>query len=677
MKPISPFSLSCILFSLSAFGQENWSHWLGDNRNGISAESSGFEPGKPWPPGPPIWTVNVGEGASSPILVDGVVYAFGWENGENVTRALEAKTGKVIWQESFPGPRFGRQARGDQRMYAGATSTPEFDAESGFLFTLSADGDLVARNTKADGDLVWHQNFYTLFDVPRRPQITKRKNTLRDYGYTTSPFVFEDWVIAEVGDRKGGCVKAFDKKTGKLAWSSENRDPAGHTGGLTPMTIEGVPCLAVATSYHALVLRLDGSNAGKTVAEFPWATDFSNTIAGIAAQGNELLIASRYNQMAMAKVAISLRGGAKQVWRNQYPTGVCTPVIHDGRIYFANKGIHCVDFKTGKLIWEGGRIGDAGSCFVAADDRLVVWGNDGDLSLVETAGRSPKKCTVLAEKRGVFNSMAWPHVVLADGRIFCKTVNGDLACFSLKGEAPAAGTPSSPDTPAAPTEWKLSNWPGENPAGLIWSWKQGDGLAKRSVAARRAKMEARGSAKFDANGAMKLDGGGFLLKGVSGALMDRMQKSNAFTIELIFQTDDLRQKGPARVVSFSKDPYERNFTIGQEGDRLSLRLRTSTNDKNGMKPELKLMKFEQGRINSVCLTFEQGSFVGYLNGKPVTRSRAVTGDFSNWDELHGLILGDEFSGGSRDWKGTIHALAFFDRALPESEVAARIQLAAE
>ena len=459
--------LALCLFPQTQTIAEDWPHWRGQNRVDITTESSGYENGKPWPPAPALWKINVGEGASSPIIASGTVYTIGWKNDSDTVRAINPKSGATVWEQYYPAPKYGRHAVGDQRMYRGATATPEFDPTTGLLYTLSCDGDLRAWDATKSGAPGWNLNLYEQFNVPKRPQITKRKNTLRDYGYTTAPFVFENWIIVEVGDPKSGNLHAFDKKTGKQVWASENRDVAGHAGALTPMTIDGVPCVAIATSYHALVVRLDGKNAGKTVAEFPWPTDFSNTIAGIAARGNELLIGSRYNHMAMAKVQVSLENGAREIWKNKLPSGVCTPVIHGDHVYFANKGIHCVEFKTGKLIWEGGKVGDAGSCLVTGDNRLLVWGNGGDLSLVETAKRSPEKITILAEKRGIFNEMAWPHVVLADRRIFCKTTDGELACFSLTGEKSA--TAPSKKSPKV-EDLNFTAWDGNSPAGQIWLW---------------------------------------------------------------------------------------------------------------------------------------------------------------------------------------------------------------
>ncbi len=410
---------------------EDWPHWRGLQRDARTAEPSGWNAGGTWLTESPAWRARVDEGAASPVTADDRIFTIGWRDGRDVVRCLDAATGKPRWEQAFASPRFGRHAVGDQSMYRGATATPEYDPESGLLFTLGCDGDLRAWDTRDGGKARWALNLFDASTIPQRPQITQRRNTLRDYGYTTSPLVHGDTLIVEAGDPKRGNLIGFDKLTGEFRWGSENRDPAGHTGGPVPITVDGVPCVAVMSSFGLHVARLDDGNAGKTAAFFEWKTDFSNTIAGVAVEGQDVLVSSRYNQMAMARLHLSLAGGVREVWRNRYPTGVCTPVIHGGKLYFANKGVHCVDFATGELDWIGGKIGDAGSCLVTGDERLIAWGNDGDISLLETARRSPDRCLVLAERPRIFDDMAWPHVVLAGGRLLVKTLGGDLACFEV------------------------------------------------------------------------------------------------------------------------------------------------------------------------------------------------------------------------------------------------------
>ena len=235
--------------------------------------------------------------------------------------------------------------------------------------------------------------------------------------------------MVEVGSSRGTLV-ALDKRTGKELWTSELTDEAGHTAGPVPMTVEGVPCVAVLTQRNLAVIRFDKGHEGKTVATYPWVTDFANNVASPAVKDNFVLVTAAYNHNAICKLKVTL-AGAEKVWSQPYPSKVCTPVVHGGRVYVAWQKVRCLDWETGELVWEGGTVGDPGSCVVTADDRLVVYGGNGKLALVETAGRSPKKYTELAARDGIFKAAAWPHVAVAGDRIICRDREGHLACFAI------------------------------------------------------------------------------------------------------------------------------------------------------------------------------------------------------------------------------------------------------
>jgi outer membrane protein assembly factor BamB len=406
----------------------DWPHWRGPNRDDITSDPSGWD-GSKWLADGEVWRTNVGLGCGSPLVVDGRLYTTGWNGGRDTLFCIDTATGRTLWTQSRPAPRYGRHATGDQGIYAGPTATPEYDPATHWLYTLGGDGDLVCWDTRADGKLVWHVNLYERHGVTQRPNVGNRSNMLRDYGYTTSPLVHEDWLLVEVGARTGTLV-ALDKRTGRQAWASRCADEAGHSGGPVPMTVEGVPCVALLTLRKLVVVRLDEGRAGETVAEFPWTTDFGNNIPTPAVHESSVLVTSAYNQYAMGRVDVTL-DGAKLVWRRDNPSGVCSPVVHEGRVYWAWRGDHCVDFATGQELWIRGNVGEAGSCLITGDDRLVVLADNGDLMLVETANRSPDKFRTLAQRRGILRTDAWPHVVLADGRLYCKDRAGNLVCLAV------------------------------------------------------------------------------------------------------------------------------------------------------------------------------------------------------------------------------------------------------
>ncbi|HEY3788716.1 MAG TPA: PQQ-binding-like beta-propeller repeat protein [Urbifossiella sp.] len=420
------FALAILALPLPLFAAD-WPHWRGPSRTGITDEPSGWT-GNKWLADPPAWTATVGEGASSPLVVGDRVFTLGWESGKDTLRCLNAKDGKMVWSVNYKCPKYGRFHMGDEGLYSGPSSTPEYDSATKFLYTLSTNGDLNCWDTDAQGKKVWGRNLYDDFKAERRPHLGRGQR--RDYGYTSSALVHHDWLLVEVGSTKFGSVIAFDKKTGKEVWASDLKEEAGHTGGMSPMVVEGVPCVAVLTQRNLAVIRLDSGNEGKTVATFPWVTDFANSIASPAVKGDSVLLTASYNHNAMCKVKIT-SAGAEEVWRKKFPSKVCTPVIHDGSIYVAWMRVRCIDWKTGDLKWEGGTIGDPGSCMITGDGRLVVYGLSGKLILVEGAKRSPDKYRELAVRDKLFKSAGWPHVALADGMVFCRDRDGNLAVFAV------------------------------------------------------------------------------------------------------------------------------------------------------------------------------------------------------------------------------------------------------
>lgn len=418
--------LSSILTVPSAVTAGDWPHWRGATRNGHTAESSGWN-GRSWIAERPLWKAEVGEGASSPLVVGDTVLVLGWANELDTLRALDVATGKELWAVEYPCPKWGRFHEGDEGFYNGPCSTPEYDPDTGLTYTLSADGHLNCWDTRANGKLAWRTNLYDDFKATKRPRLTRSGH--RDYGYTSSPLVHGDWLLVEAGSPTG-CLIAFDKKTGRRAWASECTDPAGHNGGPAPITVDGVSCVALLTIRGLVVVRLDRRNAGKTVAQHPWVTDFANNIASPAVHGDSVLITSAYNHGTICRLRISL-AGAEKVWETEYPSKVCTPVVHRGHVYLAWQKVRCLDWETGRQKWEGGDFGDPGSCIVTSDDRLVVYGKTGKLALVETATRSPHRYRELSVRDQLFQTDAWPHVVVANGRVLCRDRLGHLICFAV------------------------------------------------------------------------------------------------------------------------------------------------------------------------------------------------------------------------------------------------------
>jgi VanZ like protein/concanavalin A-like lectin/glucanase superfamily protein len=69
--------------------------------------------------------------------------------------------------------------------------------------------------------------------------------------------------------------------------------------------------------------------------------------------------------------------------------------------------------------------------------------------------------------------------------------------------------------------------------------------------------------------------------GPAKKLYGALRESGELSVEIWITPANVRQKGPARIVSFSRDPVSRNFTVGQERADIDFRLRTPLTGPNG------------------------------------------------------------------------------------------------
>lgn len=418
--------MACALVACSSVTQaEDWPHWRGLQSNAVTSETSGWE-ADAWPLGEPAWKINVGDGATSPIVAGDRVYTMGWKENTDTVYCLDATTGTQIWKQSYPCPRYGRHHRGNEHLYGGPSPTPSYDRATHLLYSLSNDGHLNCWDTSANGRRMWTLNLYDAYGVIQRPDAG---GGLEDYGFVTSPLIHGPWIIVEAGDDEGNLM-AFDKLSGVRRWVSECKDPAGHTGGPAPMTVEGVPCIVVLTLRRLLVVRVDQGHEGQTVASHDWQTHHSQNIPTPGVSGEHVVVTTNYNMNKMVKLKISLQG-AMVVWEKKHVSKVCGAVIHNNHIYLAWRQVRCIDFTTGEQKWEGGNFGEEGSCLATRDGRLIVLGNR-KVALVETADRSPQVYKELSVRSDIGADTFWPHVVLAGSRLYVKNKLGDLSCFRLE-----------------------------------------------------------------------------------------------------------------------------------------------------------------------------------------------------------------------------------------------------
>ena len=155
--------------------------------------------------------------------------------------------------------------------------------------------------------------------------------------------------------------------------------------------------------------------------------------------------------------------------------------------------------------------------------------------------------------------------------------------------------------------------------------------------------------------------------GPAGKISDLVKRTRAATIEAWIKPGNVRQDGPARIVSLSRGPSQRNLTLGQDRTQFDVRFRTSSTNVNGIPSTTTPVRTAGTGLVHVVFTREaSGTARIFLDGKPRV-SQKVTGHLNNWNGGFSLALANEVSG-DRPWLGTLYLVAIFSRALSAEEV---------
>jgi hypothetical protein len=128
---------------------------------------------------------------------------------------------------------------------------------------------------------------------------------------------------------------------------------------------------------------------------------------------------------------------------------------------------------------------------------------------------------------------------------------------------------------------------------------------------------------------LPLAGGGVAFEGAASFLAARdppaveaIKRSGELSVAARFRTDDIGQRGPARIVSSSINNARRNFTIGQDRGALELRIRTPLTGPNGSLQTLRADGcLSPGRWIDVLATYHEGELRIHVDGELRARLR--------------------------------------------------------
>jgi outer membrane protein assembly factor BamB len=398
-------ALSAILFATHVLAQD-WTQWRGPNRDG--AVASFKDPGT-WPEKlNQRWKVDVGLGYATPLIAGERIYMFSRQGENEVMSAMDAVSGKVLWQTSYPAT-FTMQSAA-ARHGAGPKSTPVLS--NGRLYSIGMVGTVTA------------------FDAATGKQLWQKPGTGVVPMYTThafSPLVDRGLVIFHVGGHMQGALTAFDVNTGDVKWSWNGDGP----GYGSPIVADLGGTRQIVTITQGKLLGLEAAT-GTLLWERPFvSSNFTNSITPVL-YGQTIIVSGNGGPTTALTVAKKDdKWITETLWENaDVPMRMSNGVIAgDALISLANRNMgqyFAVDARTGKTMWvsEGRQAGNA--ALVKAGNFILALEDDGELLVLRSGATSFEP----VRRYKVADTETWTQPVISGNRIFVKDVSS-LALWTL------------------------------------------------------------------------------------------------------------------------------------------------------------------------------------------------------------------------------------------------------
>jgi outer membrane protein assembly factor BamB len=403
------------VFSVVALGvvsaalAADWPQFRGPERTGLSKETGLL---KAWPDGGPklAWkATGLGESHTTVSVAKGKIFGMGLVGEDEKVWALDEKTGKLLWSVKIAG-KITLNAR--QGGY-GSRATPT--VEGNFLYTVGVGGDVLCMKV-ADGSTVWRKSLVTDFggQVPT-------------WGYSESPLLDGNKLIVTPGGQSA--MVALDKATGATIWKSSLRNRVAYCSAQT----------AIVNGQKQYIQFLAEGVYGLSAADGKPLWSYTNPANGTWRDINcSMPIYS--NGMVFAATAYEKGGGLvklsgapqaeEQYFRREMLNHHGGMVLVGDYLYgTGNNSLMCLEFKTGKIVWESRNPGKGSISY--ADGMLYVRSERGAVTLVEA---NPKEYV----QRGQFEQPdrtrepAWAYPVVANGKLYIHDMD-TLLCYDIKG----------------------------------------------------------------------------------------------------------------------------------------------------------------------------------------------------------------------------------------------------
>lgn len=416
-----------LTFIVSQTCADDWHQWRGINRDGVWHESGlietfGTESLQP------VWVSPVSAGFSGPTVAQGRVFVMDkLTDPQEMERilCLDEQTGHPLWEFKYP-------VKYDiDYGYGPRTSVAIMDGKA---FSLGAMGYAVCIDIYS-GIPLWQRDLKTDFAA-----------NIPVWGAASSPLVFDDKVIYQVGGSNGACILALETSSGKEVWRALDEKNAYSS----PILIEqgGKPVVVcwTAESFSGI-----NPNDGSVYWSYPFKPkSLVSNIPTPVFDGHHLFFTCFYDGSFLFKInhetmGIELlweRGGRNERNTDALHSTMSTPLIIDDSIYGVDSygQLRCLEKMTGNRVWEDltavNNIRWGTGFMVQNGDRCFLFNDQGELIICRLTpqGYDEISRTALIEPNNPsgFQSsqICWMHPAFANKHIFVRN-DKEIRRYSL------------------------------------------------------------------------------------------------------------------------------------------------------------------------------------------------------------------------------------------------------
>jgi outer membrane protein assembly factor BamB len=430
-----------LTFSILAAGDSSAHSWPGFRGDGSGVTQAVNLPIH-WSPDKGIaWKADIpGYGQSSPVIWKNKVFVTSID-GPNQERcfvhAFDLGDGKKIWSRAFAATQTLKN------YFRSSRAAPTCVVDEHGVYAFFAQGELIGLTH--DGDLLW------------------MRSLVKDYGEFKSYFGLgsslaqtETAILALVDHDAPSYLVAVDKRTGENQWMAKRGVRSSSWSSPVVAYPNGKPIVILSSSDTVeahdgetgkLLWKLDGL-VGNRIPSANVLGDFVFVGAQVSAHVPMDPKEVSKSNCCLRLTDVDGKPAYERAWRAKKAMSYyTTPLAHEGCVYYVNQvGIlHCLDQKTGELLYAE-RIG--GPCWaspLAAGDFVYFFLKKGIVLVIKTGPRYEQVAA-----NSLWKDIDEPEPdppAVSPSRPAPRPPKPAGAGESAGGDRPAGGSPRGPDMP--------------------------------------------------------------------------------------------------------------------------------------------------------------------------------------------------------------------------------------